>query len=583
MDQNSKVLLTLDNIDTIRRFINDRDNVTKSALEQTVDNRIDAVTQHINAAKETLENNYNTHIQLLNEQLNTVSSDNEVARQEIMEQMAVLESNNADKQTALDKLADDLRKIESEVSSITADLNVNGLFTREQIKEIADTALIESTTFTDDMVSAPNVVTQQLVALIGHFGQIKASNIVGSEIEGHTIKSSATITDGGSQFNGQSAWTLYNDGSGHLAKGNIYWDADGKVNLSDKVSLNWNQIKGGQDAIDAVQANAEAAVEAAAGAAAEAQATADAAVEAASNAYTFAESNILSSDDINQLIAAAEINGTQITKNSISTEQIAANAITANEILAGSITANELNADALLGKVVGSSDLAPGKEYRRWQINVDGSGWVANKKISWTKDGKITCELDDNDTLFCPSGIKLAEGLTVSSASVGTWNGVSDNFTSISRNAGIGVINNEENEYDVRKNFNIDTINIIEGNTLLGYEKYLSFYLSSFGTDKPVNKLIVRVSADNGQKTTLYGTCNCKLISTIEIDGTEYNIESSIIKRDGIIVNDFEKNNGVTLTARFNDPTVMNYIIVYKQKNGNTYKTITGNFMFIIK
>lgn len=584
MDQNSKILLTLDNIDTIRRFINDRDNVTKSALEQTVDNRIDAVTQHINAAKETLENNYNAQIQLLNEQLNTVSSDNEAAKQEIMEQMAVLESNNADKQTALDKLADDLRKIESEVGSITTDLNVNGLFTREQIKEIADTALIESTTFTDDMVSAPNVVTQQLVALIGHFGQIKASNIVGSEIEGHTIKSSTTIDDEENQFNGQSAWSLYNDGSGYLAKGNINWDADGKVNLTDEVSLNWSQVTGGQDAIDAVQAN----VDAANNAAAEAQSTAEAAATAASNAqtaadnaYTFAESNILSGDDINQLIAAAEINGTQITKNSISTEQIAANAITANEILAGSITANELNADALLGKVVGSSDLAPGKDYRRWQINSDGSGWVANKKITWTKDGKITCELDDNDTLFCPSGLKLAEGITVSADAVGSWNGVSNNFTSISRNAGIGLINNEENEYDVSKNFSIEGIDIIEGNKILDYDKYYSNFSSSFGTNKPVNKLIIRVKSDNGQKTSLYGTCNCKLLPTIEIDNTTYNIESSTIKRDGIIVTDFEKDNGVILTARFNDPAVMNYVIVYK--NGNTYKTITGNFMFIIK
>lgn len=389
MDQNSKVLLTLDNIDTIRRFINDRDNVTKSALEHTVDNKIDAVTQHINAAKETLETNYNTQIQLLTEQLNTVSSDNEAARQEIIDQMAVLESNNADKQTALDKLADDLRKIESEVSSITTDLNVNGLFTREQIKEIADTALIESTTFTDDMVSAPNVVTQQLVALIGHFGQVKASNIVGSEIEGHTIKSSATITDGESQFNGQSAWTLYNDGSGHLAKGNIYWDADGKVNLTDKVSLNWNQIKGGQDAVDAVKTTAEAAAEAAT----DAHTTAEAAASAAAKA---AEA-VVDSTQINNAIT------TQLSQFEIASHKITGDLINGKTMQSSSevilrdgtpFVSYELNTDT--GEYTTTNLTGDGSSVQgpAWQIRNDGEGYLAQGNIQWNSEGKLICNMD---------------------------------------------------------------------------------------------------------------------------------------------------------------------------------------------
>lgn len=365
MDQNSKVLLTLDNIDTIRRFINDRDNVTKSALEQTVDNRIDAVTQSINAAKETLENKYNTQIQLLTEQLNAVSSDNEAARQEIMNQMAALESNNADKQTALDKLESDLKKLESEVGSITTDLNVNGLFTREQIKEIADTALIESTTFTEDMVSAPNVVTQQLVALIGHFGQVKASNIVGNEIEGHTIKSSTTIDDEENQFNGQSAWSLYNDGSGYLAKGNIYWDADGRVNLTDEVSLNWNQITGGQDAIDAVQTTAESA----AAAAAEAQATADAATEA-----------IIDSTQINDAITTRlsqfEIASHKIAGDLINgkTMQSSSNVILTNGTPFVSYELNQDTGEYTTNNLTGDGTSVQGPT---WQIRNDGEGYLA--------------------------------------------------------------------------------------------------------------------------------------------------------------------------------------------------------------
>lgn len=410
MDQNSKVLLTLDNIDTIRKFINDRDNVTKSALEQTVDNRIDAVTQQINAAKETLENTYNVQIQSLTEQLNSVSSDNEAAKQEIMEQMAVLESNNADKQTALDKLDNDLKKIESEVSSITTDLNVNGLFTREQIKEIADTAFIESTTFTEDMVSAPNVVTQQLVALIGHFGQVKASNIVGSEIEGHTIKSSATITDGESQFNGQSAWTLYNDGSGHLAKGNINWDADGKVNLSDKVSLNWNQITGGQDAVDAVQATAEAATEAAT----EAQTTANAATTAAEEAQAAAESAAIAAAEAQATADAATeaiIDSTQI-NDAITTRlsqfEIASHKITGDLINGKTMQSSsnvtlsegtpfvsyELNQDT--GEYITNNLTGDGTSVQgpAWQIRNDGEGYLAQGNIQWNSEGKLICNMD---------------------------------------------------------------------------------------------------------------------------------------------------------------------------------------------
>ena len=396
MDQNSKVLLTLDNIDIIRKFINDRDNVTKSALEQTVDNRIDAVTQQINAAKETLENTYNTQIQSLTEQLNSVSSDNEAAKQEIMEQMSVLESNNADKQTALDKLADDLKKIESEVSSITTDLNVNGLFTREQIKEIADTAFIESTTFTEDMVSAPNVVTQQLVALIGHFGQVKASNIVGSEIEGHTIKSSATITDGESQFNGQSAWTLYNDGSGHLAKGNINWDADGKVNLSDKVSLNWNQITGGQDAVDAVQATAEAAAEAANEAQAIAEAAAEAAAEAIATADAASEAVVDSAqinDAITTQLSQFEIASHKITGDLINgkTMQSSSNVILSEGTPFVSYELNQDTGEYTTNNLTGDGTSVQGPA---WQIRNDGEGYLAQGNIQWNSEGKLICNMD---------------------------------------------------------------------------------------------------------------------------------------------------------------------------------------------
>lgn len=63
---------------------------------------------------------------------------------------------------------------------------------------------------TSDMVFADNIFTQTIAAGVGTFIEVKAENITGTTISGKTIQS----TD-------PDAWTLNENGSGHLANGNI--------------------------------------------------------------------------------------------------------------------------------------------------------------------------------------------------------------------------------------------------------------------------------------------------------------------------------------------------------------------------
>lgn len=99
-------------------------------------------------------------------------------------------------------------------------------------------------------------------AVVTEFGKydIKANLIKGKTIQ--TTSNTALINgtkvetfdeDGISTgVNEQSqgpAWQLRNRGDGYLAKGNISWDENGEVTLSNNVKLKWNQIDDASDAV----------------------------------------------------------------------------------------------------------------------------------------------------------------------------------------------------------------------------------------------------------------------------------------------------------------------------------------------
>ena len=239
------------------------------------------------------------------------------------------------------------------------------------------------------MIEAPTIMAKDIVSLVGHFGTIKAANIEGEEIAGHTIKSTSTITDETNSLNGQAAWTLNNAGDGYLAKGNISWNTDGVVTLSDKVSITWGQVSGAQEVVDAVSETAGAANKAAANA----QATADAANEAAANAQATADAtpgivdNAITTSLSQFEIASHKIKGDLISGK---TMQSSEEAILANGTKFSEYTLNEDTGEYTIEDKQSDGDTTGPS----WQIRNNGEGYLAQGNIQWNSEGKLVCNMD---------------------------------------------------------------------------------------------------------------------------------------------------------------------------------------------
>lgn len=219
MSNDSKKLLTLGNVEAIKDYI----DTTSGNIKYYIDEEFkDAVNTKIEQAKGELNNSFiaktteiTNKITLLEQ---TAGNKNEI--NELRLQLDAVRADNDAMNTALEALGAELEAGLNDVSG--------SIMSAGQINDLVSTALINSVNISSDAVEAPTVYTQNLVALIGKFGQIKATNIVGSEISGKTIKS----TNG--------SWELNNNGAGKLANGNITWNEDGVVTFTDKVKLSWN-------------------------------------------------------------------------------------------------------------------------------------------------------------------------------------------------------------------------------------------------------------------------------------------------------------------------------------------------------
>ena len=162
------------------------------------------------------------------------------------------------------------------------------------------------------------------------------------------------------------SWQIRDDGAGHLAKGNISWDADGKVTFGEGVSLSWDNI----------------------------------------NSDTVPELGI-TKDEVTDIITSTEIDGSNIKTGSITAGQIAANTITADQIAPNTITAAQIDTDTLTADVIfgetiegitiqSGTDvtLANGTKGPAWQIQDNGVGYLASGNISWNKYGKLNAIID---------------------------------------------------------------------------------------------------------------------------------------------------------------------------------------------
>ena len=326
MSNDSKKLLTLGNVEAIKDYIDTTSNNIKYYIDEefkdVVNTKIQEATTAVNNSFIAKTTEITNKINLLEQ---TTGNKNEI--NELKLQLDAVKADNDAMNTALEALSAELEAGLNDVSG--------SIMSAGQINELVNTALINSVNISSDAVEAPTVYTQNLVALIGKFGQIKATNITGSEISGKTVKSTS------------GSWELNNNGAGKLANGNITWSENGNVTFGPGVKLNWGNIEGSDDATSGVEAAMSAAT-AAAAAAATAQASANEATALATEA-----------------------------KNSIPTEE------RITEITRTSITTENITGTTLSGKTIKSTD-------DKWELTSTGAGKLANGNITWTDDGVVT-------------------------------------------------------------------------------------------------------------------------------------------------------------------------------------------------
>lgn len=159
--------------------------------------------------------------------------------EQIRLELDALIANTNDKFDALDALNKELEILSGEYEGLK-----NSVFTEGQINELINAAMIDGVTITDDAILAENIYASKLVAFIGNFAKISASQIEGGEITGHTIASSEFIPG-----TSDRRWQIGNEGEGWLANKQISWNENGDVTLGDRVTISYNSISGLQEEI----------------------------------------------------------------------------------------------------------------------------------------------------------------------------------------------------------------------------------------------------------------------------------------------------------------------------------------------
>ena len=238
MSTNKKVI-TLDHIQCIKEYI---DGTTNSSIRYAIDGELKSyINEELEAAANYIQSDYDKkHTELSNRLQYVEQHGSEEELNALKLQMDALNADTENKFNALSALETQLNQLSGNVEALEAGVSSGSVFSAGQLDEIINTALINKTKISDDMVEAPNMYTQNLVALIGKFGQINAANIIGDDISGHTIRSSST-------YNGKPVWQLNHLGEGWLAKENIKWDSEGNVTFGPDVKISFNNVTDVED------------------------------------------------------------------------------------------------------------------------------------------------------------------------------------------------------------------------------------------------------------------------------------------------------------------------------------------------
>lgn len=234
MATNDKKLLTLDHIQYIKDYIDDTNGLTNQRIDTDVMNNIQTA---INTAITNIRNDYDAkYAELIDSIADVRENGNADELAELNLRLDALTADANDKVSTLESLNERIIKLSNDVLAISEGIEDGSALSNGQLNDIINTALIESTTISDDMVETPNLYTSNLVALIGKFGTIKADNIDGNGIYGKTIGSNNNIlgtTD--------PKWVINNDGSGYLAQKNIKWNNDGSGDLANN-AISWDKF-----------------------------------------------------------------------------------------------------------------------------------------------------------------------------------------------------------------------------------------------------------------------------------------------------------------------------------------------------
>ena len=116
-------------------------------------------------------------------------------------------------------------------------------------KESTKVGFLQAGAIHANMINAGTISSNQALITELFAQEVTAKNLtvsganVDGELEGNTISSQDFAAEGTPAYGGKK-WILKNDGSGHLASGNISWTQDGNVTFGSDVKLSWATIQG---------------------------------------------------------------------------------------------------------------------------------------------------------------------------------------------------------------------------------------------------------------------------------------------------------------------------------------------------
>lgn len=238
-------------------------STTETALRTDFQAKDEELTAALNGAKQGLEE--------------AIKAGDEETANKYKELIAQLELNQKALENSFAQQNNAIKSLEDKFSQQENALDPTNL------SEILAAALVTETEVGSDYVKTPNILAKEITALLGTFGEVNANDINANTIEGFTVQSPTAVRDEDGYLiydyetvvnpstgvpeqiplgirRKNPTWRLDYDGSGFVGRGNtksdtweqdgITWDAEGKITLGENVTIKWNKVDGGQDAVN---------------------------------------------------------------------------------------------------------------------------------------------------------------------------------------------------------------------------------------------------------------------------------------------------------------------------------------------